>query len=152
VKTFRMMSIMVVIVTCTATNGQGNGAGQFTKYIRAGGWEVPKPGERLEKCPAELSFSLTATEVVCYASSTKIHIPNYHADDGSLAVNDEYVKPLHLGQLRSKGKIFGYTAVLFGVSTADARRAWWIDRDGDGIFSEICICSEFPGRPKWLDM
>ena len=124
----------------------------FEHIVRPAGWEFPKGSTAAKRDGG--TESLPGSKIVRFRSlpvSGTFFFPAFFAKDGVLTLFNQEVSTTRLDELSAAGKIFGYTAIVFGVDTASAHRVWWIDLEGDGRFSDFSTLPFFPGLPSWLN-
>jgi hypothetical protein len=76
-------------------------------------------------------------------------VPRYYLEGDSLVLMSSWFRGDTMTRLEAKGRPFAFLVFARGTEIATAANVWWIDREGNGTFSELQWSTEFPEVPEW---
>jgi hypothetical protein len=124
----------------------------FTSMIAPGGWSIPQHGKMLKSgrfTRPNVPEGITFTDFALNPQK-QIGLPRHYIEAGALVLLNLWFRADGLTRLDVKGKPFAYLMYARGVGTGDSAEMWWLDRDGNGTFTELQWNPDFGHLPDWV--
>ena len=124
----------------------------FVRVLRPGGWAIPPHGRAIRRGPFRHPGMPTGVTFTEFATDLKgvFTIPRYYIENRTLVLGDMECRADSVIRFEARGKTFAFLVAARGADIASAADVWWLDRDGDGAFSEFQWNPDFARLPEWV--
>lgn len=122
----------------------------FSSVLNPSGWNIPifRSGSFFSKECTYISIPNVRTK--CLRAAKDFYIPIYYSEESQLVMLSQKVTTHAIVELSINNRVFGYTALVYGVETSGSRRVWWLDRNKTGRFTEFYSGPDYSKISSWL--
>jgi hypothetical protein len=150
IKTVLFLVCMLSSALLTQQTEKPNPSSCFRVLVKPNGWTIPQHSAKPLRTGPFKDVELSNLSFSTYSVRRTFFLPHYYVEDGALNLVSLRFRTGELKRLEVAGKPFAFLAAVRGVDVGTVGSVWWVDRDGNGSFSEFSWNPDFSKVPEWV--
>jgi hypothetical protein len=146
------LTTMALLTGAGRADETGRARGCFDRVVQPSGWTIPEHGPAQKhatfaalRAPAGITYTEFSM-----SRETVFSVPRHYVDGQSLVLLWGRFHATSMKRLEVDGTPFAFLLFAKSINTGDAADMWWLDRDGEGKYTEVRWNPDLAELPSWV--